>query len=71
MTWTAREDSFSGLYTILDGDRVVAENVGKGDAERIVEAVNEGEWYNDESPRWNSFKMGGPPPCEHCGGSDE
>lgn len=40
MTWTAKQDSFTTLCTILDGNRVVAENVGKGDAERIVNNAN-------------------------------
>lgn len=50
MTWSLRHDAFSGMCTILDGNRLVAENLGKGDAERIVRLVNEDEreWRENE-----------------------
>jgi hypothetical protein len=34
-------DDFSGLATIYDGDRVMARDVGKTDADLIVACLNE------------------------------
>lgn len=40
MTYSIRLDDFSGLATIYEGDRVIARDVGKTDAERIVTAFS-------------------------------
>lgn len=48
VAFTLKPDPFSGLYTILDGHNVVAQDVGKEYAERIVDAVNEGDWYKSD-----------------------
>ena len=44
MTYSLKLDSFSGLCTILDGERVVATDVSPKDAAHIVEATD--YWRN-------------------------
>lgn len=49
MNWSLKLDTFSELYSILDGQgHLVCEHVGKGNAEMIVEAVN-------QAFRWTAF----------------